>query len=438
MLDIHFGPGERNRQGISRRNFLRVGSLGLGAWSLPQLLAARSMGGVAPQIDRDTSVVWFWMNGGPSQFETFDPKMNSPVEIRSVTGEVSTKLPGVTFGGTFGKLAQTADKLAVVRSFHVPNQNVSGHSSAAYHVNTGYDKREQRPSFGSILSRYRGATHEVSGIPRYAQILGRVGYAEAETEIRGPAWLGQSYGPFIPDGPGRENMTLNTTVERMEDRRTLLAKLDLMRRDADARGVMEGIDGFNRQAVDLILNDSAAAFDLSNEDPRTVARYGNDLGATMLTARRLCEAGCGFVTVSYGDWDSHSQIQGAYEKRGPQVDHALSTFIQDIYERGLDKKILLVVTGEFGRTPRVNDKGGRDHWGSLSPLMFSGGGLRVGQVIGEATANGEEPRANPYTIPDLMGTVFHHLGVPFDLHYEDPNGRPIPLLADARPIAELV
>ena len=432
MLDIGFGRPQRNR-----RDFLRVGGLGFGGLTLGNLLASRAAAAASSKDISNTSVVWFWMNGGPSQFETFDPKMNSPVEVRSVTGEVSTRLPGVTFGGTFGKLGQTADKLAIVRSFHVPNQNVSGHSSAAYHVNTGYDKRERRPSFGSIVSRYRGATHEVSGIPRYAHILGRVGYAEAETAIRGPAWLGQSYGPFIPDGPARDNMTLNTTVERMGDRRALLGKLDRMRREADTRGLMEGIDGFNRQAIDLILKDSASAFDLSHEDPRTIERYGKDLGATMLMARRLCEAGCGFVTVSYGDWDSHSQIKRAYEKRGPQVDHALATFIQDVYERGLDKKILLVVTGEFGRTPHVNDKGGRDHWGSLSPLMFSGGGLRVGQIIGEATSNGEEPRANPYTIPDLMGTVFHHLGVPFDLHYDDPNGRPIPLLADARLIPEL-
>lgn len=449
MLDVHFGPaGRPNCEGLSRRSFLRVGGLGSlklgGGLTLAQLLAARAVAGtagadaLAPRIEQNTSVVWFWLNGGPSQFETFDPKMGAPREFRSVTGEVSTKLPGITFGGSFEKLARAADKLAVVRSFHVPNQNVSGHSSAAYHVNTGYHKDERRPSFGSIVSRYRGATHPRSGIPSYAQILGRVGYAEAETVIRGPAWLGQAYAPFIPDGPASENMALSTTVERLEHRRELLGKLDRMRRDFDAAGVMEGIDGFNRQAVDLIYNRAADAFNLDKEDPRTVERYGEGLGATMLTARRLCEAGCGFVTVSFGDWDSHNNIKDKYDRDAPKVDHALATFIEDVYQRGLDKKILLVFTGEFGRTPRINDKGGRDHWGSLSPLMFSGGGLRVGQVIGEATDKGEEPLTNPLTIPHLMGTVFRHLGIPFELQYDDPNGRPIPLLADARPIAQLI
>ncbi len=432
MFNVLLGRTGRDCQGTSRRDFLRVGGLGLAGLTLPRLLESRS--NAAANLRRDTSVVWLWLNGGPTHIETFDPKMNAPVEIRSVTGEVKTTVPGVTLGGNFERLARSFDKLAIVRSFQVPT---SSHNRGCFWVNTGYDQRDDRPSLGSIGSRFRGPNHPKTGIPTYVR-MGRVGFGDDANRMAGPAWLGKAYAPFEPEGPARANMELTTEVSRLNDRRGLLQQLDLMRRQVDASGMMEGIDGFNQQAIDLILGNAAEAFDIGKESPQTVERYGQGLGESLLTARRLCEAGCGFVTVGYEGWDMHGNIERGMNRRGPEVDQAVSAFIEDIHARGLDRKILFVVTGEFGRTPRINERAGRDHWGPLSTLALAGGGLNVGRVIGESTAKAEAPATTPITPQDLMATVFHVLGISHDVHFEDPSGRPVPMLADGRTIPELV
>jgi len=400
--------------------------------SLPWLLKARAQAAAAAR--RDTAVIWLWLNGGPTHIETFDPKMNAPVEFRSVTGEVKTRLPGVTFGGNFEQMAACADKLAIVRSFVVPT---SSHNLGCWWVNTGYSQRSDRPSLGSISSRVRGPNHPKTGIPTYVR-LGRVGFGDDANRMAGPAWLGKAYAPFEPEGPARENMQLTTEVNRLADRRDLLGKLDVMRRQVDASGMMEGIDGFNQQAIDLILGNAADAFDVQKESPKTVERYGEGLAESLLTARRLCEAGCGFVTVGFQGWDMHSSVERGMNRVGPQVDRAVSALIEDLHARGLDKKILFVVTGEYGRTPRINQKAGRDHWGPLSTLAMAGGGLAMGQVIGESSAKAETPASSPINPQDLMATVFHVLGIAPDVHFEDPAGRPVPMLADGRPISDLV
>jgi hypothetical protein len=434
MLDVFFGRRERNCEGISRRNFLRVGSLGLGGLALPHLLATRAAAANSPSADHDTSVVWLWLNGGPTHIETFDPKMTAPVEYRSVSGEVQTGLPGVTLGGHFGELARQADKMAFVRSFVVPS---SSHRLGAFWVNTGYNQSDNRPSLGSIVSRVRGANHPVSGMPTYVQ-MGRFGFNTYADAMTGPTWLGKAYGPFTPEGPARENMDLTAEVSRLDDRRTLLKELDRLRRDVDANGLMEGIDGFNQQALSLILGNAPQAFDIEQEDPRVVARYGDGLGESMLMARRLCEAGCGFVGVGFQGWDMHGNIEKGLDRRAPEVDRAVAAFVEDIYQRGLDKNILLVVSGEFGRTPRINKRAGRDHWGQLSTLALSGGGLQVGRTVGESSARAEVPLSNQITVQDLMATVFHVLGIAPDTHFNDPAGRPVPMLEEGQPIADLV
>ena len=433
MLKICFGETERNCAGLSRRNFLQVGSLGLGGLTLSNLLAARAAGETQAAA-KNTSVVWLWLNGGPTHIETFDPKMGAPAEFRSVTGEVKTAIPGVTLGGNFTELAKQADKMAFVRSFSVPT---SSHNRAAFWVNTGHAHNADRPSLGSITSRVRGPNHSVTGMPTYV-LMGSIGFNADAPRIPGPAWLGKAYAPFTPSGPARDNMNLTTKVPRLEDRRTLLQQLDRLRRRADANGVMEGIDGLNQQAMSLILGNGTQAFDLQKEDPAIVERYGGGLGASMLTARRLCEAGCGFVAVSLQGWDMHGNVKGGMDKRGPEVDRAVSAFVEDIYQRGLDQNILLVVSGEFGRTPRINKRAGRDHWGRLSTLALSGGGLPVGQVIGESSPKAEFPQSGVVTPQDLMATVFHVLGIAADTHFQDPGGRPTPMLMDGQPIAGLV
>src|SRR5258708_28762238 len=219
---------------------------------------------------------------------------------------------------------------------------------------------------------------------------------------------------------------------------TLFRSLDKLKRESDSNRLMEGLDEFEKQAFNLVLNRAPEAFDLNKEDPRLVDQYGQGLGQQMLQARRLCEAGCGFVTLQYGGWDMHGNIKASLEQTSPALDHAVATFVEDCHQRGLAEKILLVISGEFGRTPRINGGAGRDHWAPLSTLALAGGGLKMGQVVGESNAKAEMPKSTPIGPQDLMATVFHVLGVPADLQYRDPTGRPTSMISGGKPIAELV
>lgn len=434
MLEVLFNRMYRDCEGTTRREFLKIGTLGAGAISLPQLLAARAAAKAAGETVKDTSVVWVWLGGGPTHIETFDPKMSAPSEYRSITGEVSTKLPGVTIGGTFPHLASVVDKMALVRSFAHTN---SGHGGGTHFVMTGYDNRNidnggvpTRPSFGSITARVRGANHATTGMPTYVR-LGGVG-------ADGPAFLGPAFAPFDPAGQARRNMELAVSEKRFRDRRELLDGLDRLKQRADQDALMEGLDRFEQQAFDLVLGNAAKAFDTKSEDPHVVERYGKGLGEQLLRARRLCEAGCGFVTVSYGGWDMHGQIKQALERRSPELDRALAAFVDDVYSRGLSDKILLVVTGEFGRTPKINRNAGRDHWAPLSTLALAGGGLRMGQVVGQSARKGDVPQSTPIRPQDLMATLFHVLGIDAKMQFVNPAGRPVYMLEQGQVIGELV
>ena len=420
--------------GATRRDFLKVGALGMGGLMLPDLLRARAAATQAGQPTKNTSVVWLWLGGGPTQVETFDPKMSAPQEFRSTVGAVKTNVPGIELGGVFPEMARNADKLAFVRSF--AHQN-SGHSGGTHWVMTGYDfppadngQAPIKPGFGSILARYRGANNSGTGLPTYVRLNGTLG--------DGPAWLGSPYAPFDVGGEARRNMDARVAVDRLTDRRGLLKKFDTINREADRSGLVKGLDSFETQAFDLIASRAREAFDLNREEPRTRDRYGEGLGQQLLLARRLCEAGVGFVSLHFGGWDMHGQIQNAMKNLGPKVDHAVSTFVQDVNSRGLDNDILLVITGEFGRTPRINGSAGRDHWAPLSTLALAGGGLKMGQVVGESSAKAEIPKTTPLTPQDLMATVFHVLGIPQDLQYRDQAGRPVSMITGGKPIAELV
>jgi hypothetical protein len=397
-------------------------------------MAERARAVESGQTAKDTSVVWLWLGGGPTHVETFDPKMTAPSEYRSVTGEVATPLAGVTIGGTFPQTAKVVDKMALVRSFAHKD---SGHGGGTHWVMTGYSNRNidngglpSRPSFGSVTARVRGATDPQSGMPTYVQ-LGGIG-------SDGPAFLGPAYAPFNPSGQARRNMTLSVKQPRLDDRRALLANLDRINRRMDRSGLMDGLDKFEQQAFSLITGSAGSAFDLRDEDKKLVARYGRGLGENMLKARRLCEAGCGFVTVSYGGWDMHGNIKNAMNQRCRQLDPAIATFIEDIHERGLEKKILLVITGEFGRTPKVNRSNGRDHWAPLSTLALSGGGLKMGQVVGESAAKVDVPKTAAVHPQDLMATVFHVLGIERSTQFTNQAGRPVTLVEEGRPIEALV
>lgn len=442
MLNLWGNQRNRNCEGTSRRDFLKIGTLGMTGLALPELLRQRALGAAAGQSAKDTSVVWLWLGGGPTHIETFDPKMEAPAEFRSVVGDLRTNVPGIEIGGLLPKMAQRADRMAFVRSFAHGN---SGHAGGTHFVMTGTDHPPAdagaspiKPSFGSILARVRGTNHPVSGMPTYVGVQGL--YAD------GPNWLGTGYAPFHVGGDAQRNMNLSVDLNRLGDRRSLLKQVDRLNREVDRSGRLAGIDEFESQAFRLILGRSKEAFDLTREDPRLRDKYnaaGTSLGDHLMLARRLCEAGCGFVNLhyanSYQGWDMHEKIEPQLRQACPPLDHAIATFLDDVEQRGLSEKILLVITGEFGRTPRINGVAGRDHWGPLCTLALAGGGLKMGQVIGESSSKAEVPKSTPIYPKNLMATVFHVLGIDPQTQILDHAGRPQYLLPDgAMPIKELV
>jgi hypothetical protein len=404
--------------------------------SLPSVLEAA---GANPGLLKDRSVVFLFMHGGPSQFETFDPKMDAPSEIRSVTGEVATSLPGVSFGASFPRLAKLAHKLAVVRSFTTGDGN--------HDIKPIVGKNSLGANLGSLYARVAGTSHPVSGTPRNLALFPRAVDPASLEAVRqfgnftatGP--LNPAYAPFAPGEGGdfQKDLSLNLSAERFADRRRFLETLDAAQRWFYEGGGGEGMGRFREQAFETVLKGVASGFDLSQEDPRTLARYDTEplvrpgsirqvwnnheryrdhsrtLGKLMLLARRLCERGAGFVTVTTNFvWDMHADKNNAtiaegMDYVGRPFDHAVSAFIEDVEARGLSEKILLVCCGEMGRSPKINSKGGRDHWGRLAPLLLHGGGLRTGQVIGQSTRDGAEPASSPVTMANLTATIMQRL-----------------------------
>ncbi len=454
-------------EGLSRRDFLQAGVLG--SLTLPDLLANQALAAQAGLHLKDKCVVLLFLSGGPPHIELFDPKMTAPKEIRSITGEVKTNIPGITFGGTFPKLAKMADKFSVVRSYGSKN---SGHT---YHPVT-VARNPLQASMSALYARAAGINHPETGMPRNTLVLpeaidpklklGGNFETNALPTLTQAGEIGTSYAAFNPSGGGDVNadMRLQIEPERLTDRRGLLGSLDGLRRDIDANGALESADKYQQQAFDTISRGVADAFDWTKEDPKTIARYdtrplfdqrklqrwhdmkrvSNLLGLQMLMARRMCEAGCGFVTVSDCGWDYHANnnspkyMAGIYPM-GNQVDHAVSAFIEDVHQRGLSEKILLVVTGEMGRSPRINKNGGREHYGNLTSLLVSGGGLKMGQIIGKSDRQAAEPATRPYTPKHLMSTIMHTLFDIGQLRVTDNVPKPIiDVIVGGSPIQELV
>lgn len=459
MLTLHTDNRRRTCDGFSRREFLQVGSLGLGGLSLPWLLAARAEAASRGIAFEDKSIVFLFCSGGASHIETFDPKMTAPVEARSMTGEVATNVPGVTFGGTFPNLARLADRMAVVRSFA---HKTSDHVKAIHQVfNCG---NPTEAGMGSIVSRMRGLTNPATGMPTHVHLAADEVDNQYNNEKNrmlsadGPGTLGAAYVPFQPGGKSQVNrdMLLEIPSTRLDDRRALKSSLDRLNRKIDGSGVMEGLDKFEQQAFDLILGKAREAFDITKEDPALVRNYdtssyqtghkklrASQLGQQLLLARRLCEAGCGFITVQNPGWDMHADgnnpgIEYGMEMLGRPLDHAVSVFLEDLAARGMSDRVLLVISGDFGRTPQVNKRGGRDHWPSLCTLAFAGGGLRMGQAIGRSAAKADVPDSTPIGLDNLLATVLHAM---FDvsqlrLQVNIPRGI-ASILENTQPVAEL-
>ncbi|WZO98977.1 DUF1501 domain-containing protein [Isosphaeraceae bacterium EP7] len=443
---------------IPRREFLRLGSLALGGLGLADLLAARA---AASRPDPDTSVILFWMWGGPSQFETYDPKPDAPSEIMGPFRPISTTVPGMDLCELFPLQARLADKIALVRSLH---HEMSAHNDGSIEVLTGKTPvrpdptstaLSEHPDFGMIASRVRGSRPD--GMPRY------VGIPQQPFMTR-PAYLGVAHSAFAtgdPSAPDPRPPALRLVGgldgRRLDDRRGLMNQFDGFRRGLDGRG-SGSVDPFRDSAFQMLTSPKVArAFDLSREDPRLRDRYGRHLwGQSCLLARRLAEAGSSVITIDalapslserYFSWDDHINVQTrwdlgeAMKHRAPYMDQALSTLIEDVYARGLDRKVLIVAAGEFGRTPRLSHADGligRDHWPSAQSALLSGGGLRMGQVIGATNRCGEHPVDRPLTPKDLLATIYRHLGIDHGDVFRDLSGRPFPILPEGEPIRELI
>ncbi len=422
-----------------RRSFLQIGSLALGGLALTDLLRAKVGAADARDVTTGRSVIFLFLHGGPSQIETFDPKMEAPVETRSATGAVATKLPGIQFGATFPRLAARADKLAIVRSF------VTGDGNHDIKPVVGRDTFGA--NLGSIYARVAGRNHPQTGLPTNVLLFPRAVDPAAQPgrmnfgRFDATGGLGTGFAPFDPSVGGslQQDLRLAIPLDRLGDRRRLLGALDRVQWQLAEGRLLEGLDRVREQALHTLLGGVADAFDLGKEDPRVVARYdtaplvrpenisrrwnnynnyvdnARSLGKLLLLARRLCERGCGFLTVTTNFvWDMHADVNNAPVGEGmsymaPPLDHALAAFLDDLEARGLSEQILLVACGEMGRTPRINRNGGRDHWGNLAPLLLAGGGLRMGQVIGRSVHNGGEPASEPIRIPQLLSTILHTL-----------------------------
>jgi hypothetical protein len=446
-----------------RRRFLEVGSLALGGLSLPQLLAREAASSGRREL-RDKSIVFLFLHGGPSQIETFDPKLSAPAEIASTTGEVSTKTAGVTFGGTFPLLASLSDRLTVVRSFTTGDGN--------HDIKPVVSRDTANANLGTLYARIAGANQGGSGLPTNVALFPRAVDESTQAEensfgrFTSTGSFGSGFAPFVPGAGGdvQSNMELRLERARLDDRRSLLTALDGARRQFDTRA--EGLDALRAQAFETILGGASTAFDLSREDPRLVERYdtaplvrpdqidrkwnnynnyvdnAKSLGKLLLLARRLCEQGCGFVTVTTNFvWDMHSDVNNAGVEEGMRymgrpLDHAVSAFLEDVENRGLSDRILLVVCGEMGRTPRINGTGGRDHWGGLAPLLLAGCGFSEGKIIGQSTRDAGQPLSEPIAIPNLVSTLLHTL---FDIgELRLVRGVPTEILtaASAKPIGQ--
>jgi hypothetical protein len=435
MFEIQSGTSAgRFCDGHSRRGFLKVGALGFGGLSLAHLLASDAQAGTSA---RKKCFINIYLGGGPSHIDTFDLKPNAPSEIRGEFRGIPTAIPGYQHCELMPKLAERMGDVVVIRGLdqlrdeHNSSQSETGWESRALKSIGG------RPSVGSVVARLEGGVNGAA--PTFVDFNGhgRAGF------------LGPIYNPYKPDGEGRANLTLNRglTVDRLSNRRSLLSQLDGLRREADNSGQMEALDAFTERAVSVVTGgDVARALDLNNEDPRTRERYGAVASnrrkqdcERLLLARRLIESGVRCVSLSWGGWDTHQNNFTSLREQLPYLDMCLSSLLEDLRLRGMIDDVLVSVSGEFGRTPRINGNAGRDHWAKTGFFLLAGGGLPTGQVIGSTNRLGEVPQDRPVPIQEVFCTIYHTLGINCETTtFIDPNGRPQYLTDVRQPMPELV
>ena len=445
---------------VRRREFLRIGALGMGGLCLPDLLAAQAASG---NTRPHTSVILFWMWGGPSQLETWDMKPDASTEYRGPFRPISTNVPGLDICELFPLQARQAHRFSLIRSLH---HEMSSHNDGSIELLTGKTPtradptstaRSEHPDLGMVASRIRD--RHPTGMPQYVGI-------PTKPFMTDPTYLGLSHSAYVTGDPSvakfrPPNLTVDAgpNASRLEDRRWLVGQLDRLQSARDVNGMFDGQDRFREQAFQLLGSNAVSrAFDLDSESPLLRDRYGRTLwGQSCLLARRLAEAGTAVITIDalapkagmplYFSWDDHANAQPGWDMaqgmklRATDMDPALSTLIDDLYDRGLDQQVMVVAVGEFGRTPRLSHANGclgRDHWPQAQSALVSGGGLRMGQVVGATNSKAEHPTEHPYSPQDLLATIYRHLGIDPHQTFTDFAGRPIPILSDGAPIRELI
>jgi len=450
MLTI-LGGGARYCDGLTRRNFLKIGGLAMGGLSLADILRAEARAG---QRSPHKAVIMIFLSGGPPHQDLIDLKPDAPVEIRGEFNPIATSVPGIEICELLPRMASMMDKFVAIRSI----VGAEG-AHAAFQCMTARTHNPQPPggwpSLGSMVSKVCGPTQP--SIPPFVGLSPKM-ITMPWADAGQPGYLGIAHAPFKPSADGQEDMSLKgISLERLHDRQALLTSFDRFRRAADTAGAMHGLDAFHEQALGILTSSRLAeALDLEREDPRVRDRYGygspkpagyGDAGPLLntyfLTARRLVEAGVRCVTLAYGRWDWHGRPHGTTFENArehmPMLDQGVTALVEDLHERGLDRDVSVIVWGEFGRTPKINPQGGRDHWPPVSCALLAGGGMRTGQVIGSTNRLGEYAKDRPVTFQEVFATLYRNLGIDVNTAtVPDLSGRPQYLVDHAQPMREVV
>jgi hypothetical protein len=425
MLSI-LGQGTKLCDGLTRRELLRVGGLAFAGLTLADVLRLRA--NAAADAGRGKSVIMIWLRGGPSHIDSYDMKPAAPVEVRGEFQPIPTNVPGIQICEHMPRQAQMMDKLAVLRG--IKSNDLGDHTP--HYIVTGFPDRGKRPALGSIVSYLRP---RCDGLPPYVSMMYREDGTHENATYTGPA-----HRPFVPKAEGLANLTLTkgVSLDRLRGRRQLLQEFDTLSREVDATGGMAGIDAYTERALSMITSRNVRdAFDVSKEPPEAHARYGK-FCENFLLARRLVEAGIPVVTLKVGDWDTHEHNFRDMREQLPQLDQGFAALVTDLYERGLEKDVAVVMWGEFGRAPRISRIAGRDHWPEAGAAVVAGGGFKVGQVIGETDAHAGEAKGRPYTPSNVLACLYRHLGIDPATTIPDHNKRPMHVLDDREEVHELL
>ncbi len=442
MLTIRGRENSGFCDGLSRREFLKVGGLAMGGLSLTEMLALEAQAGVRKN---HKAIIMVFLPGGPPHQDMFDLKPEAPAEVRGEFKPIKTNVPGIEICEMMPNLAKMMDKCTIVRSLvGARDEHAAQICFSGYTVNEV--SRNHAPTMGAVLSKVYGAVDKT--VPPFIGLSPKMGHMPW-ADPGDPGFLGLAHGPLKPDGQLMADMVLKgISLDRLADRKRMLESVDRFRKDVDS---LQGVGELNRKAFDLLTSKKLVdALDITKEDPKVRERYGKGTEGNVddggpcwnhqfLMARRLVEAGARCVTIGYGRWDYHGANFPQLRKYLPMLDQGLTALLTDLHNTGMDKDVTVVVWGEFGRTPYINKDGGRDHWPKVSCCLMSGGGLRHGQVIGSTTRFAEEAADRPVDYKDVFATLYHAVGLDVtSVPIPDQTGRPTYLLDGHEPLPEMV